>query len=183
MSSQKLGVAIMPDPGQQHNPLDAVLEMGWLLVALLVPLGINLWARQPFEPSKAALLRSLAWILAGLWLVDGVRSRRFPWRDLRGNPLLWPALAFAATALLSTALAVDPHLSLWGSYERAQGAVTLLSYVLLFLVVSARLRTVEQARRLIVAMVATGVPLVALGLAQALGQDLMGLVTDARSPI
>ncbi len=163
-----------------------VLEICWLLVALLVPLAVNLWARQPFEPPKAALLRSLVWVMAGLWLVDAMlrpQGYRRLWTGLRRNPLLWPVLAVAATQVLSTALAVDPRLSLWGSYERAQGALTTLSYLLLFLVISSRLRTVEQARRLVGAMACSGVPLVVLGLAQALGQDPLGLVSDARSPI
>ena len=155
-----------------------LLETGWLLAAILVPLAVNLWARQPFEPPKAALLRSLTWGMAGLWLADCL-----PRRDLARNPLLWPALAVAVMQILATALAVDPGLSLWGSYERAQGALTTLSYVLLFLVVSSRLRTVEQARRLVAAMVITALPLVALGLAQALGWDPFGLITDARSPV
>ncbi len=161
----------------------AWLEAGWLLTAILVPLAINLWARQPFEPPKAALLRTLAWLMAGLWLADCLLIRRSPWRELRGNRLIWPALAVAAAQTVATLLAADRSLSLWGSYERAQGLLTQLSYVLLFLVVSARLRTLEQARRLLATMVMTAVPLLALGLAQALGWQPAGLVSDARSPV
>jgi O-antigen ligase/cytochrome c-type biogenesis protein CcmH/NrfG len=59
----------------------------------------------------------------------------------------------------------------------------LLSYALLFLVVSARMQGLRQGRRLVAAMVATGVPLVTLGLIQATGWDPSGLVTDGRSPV
>jgi Tfp pilus assembly protein PilF len=183
MSSPELDAATIAEPGQERSLVDTLLEMGWLLAAILVPLSVNLWAQQPFEPAKAALLRSLTWIMAGLWLADGLLARHSPWRELRHNPLLWPALAVAGSQILATILAVDPRLSLYGSYERAQGALTLLSYPLLFLVVAARLRTPGQARRLATAMVATAVPLVGLGLAQALGRDPLGLLTDARSPI
>jgi O-antigen ligase/tetratricopeptide (TPR) repeat protein len=160
-----------------------LLEAGWLLVAILVPLSVNLWARQPFDPPRAALFRSLVWVMAGLWLFDGLLRRRPPWRELQGNPLLWPLLALICAQVLATILAADRGLSLWGSYERAQGLLTLLSYALLFLVVSARLRTLDRARRLVAAMVAAAVPLVALGLAQAGDWDPAGLVTDARSPV
>ncbi len=160
-----------------------MLEVGWLLVAVLVPLAINLWARQPFEPTKAALLRTLTWLMAGLWLTDCLLTRRSPWRELRRNPLLWPVLAMAAAQGMSTILAADRGLSLWGSYERAQGLLTQLSYLLLFLVVSARLRTPDQARRLLTAMAMTAVPLLGLGLAQALGWQPVDLVSDARSPV
>ncbi len=59
----------------------------------------------------------------------------------------------------------------------------MLSYLLLFLVVSARLRTRVQIERLVGVVVATGVPLVCLGVAQALGWQPVPLVSDARSPV
>ena len=160
-----------------------MLEGAWLLVAILVPLGVSLWSRQPFELPKTALLRSLVGVMAALWLAECWLRRRAPWDELRGNPLLWPVLALALVQSLATVLGVDRGLSLWGSYERSQGLLTLLSYLLLFVVVSSRLRSAGQARRLLVTMAATGVPLVGLGLAQALGWDPVGLVTDARSPV
>ncbi len=44
----------MRDRVSERNLADGLLEVGWLLVAILVPLGVNLWASQPFEPSQAA---------------------------------------------------------------------------------------------------------------------------------
>jgi Flp pilus assembly protein TadD/O-antigen ligase len=190
--SSKGGCALLGPDEEQVAPegiagagrlVEALLEAGWLLVALLIPLAVNLWAREPFEPPKAALLRTLAWLLVAAWLADGLVARRAPWRELRPNPLLPPALALAAVQILAAAAAPDRGLSLWGSYERAQGLLTLLSYLILFLVVSARLRTLDRARRLIGAMAATAAPLVALAGAQALGWQPAGLVTDARSPL
>jgi O-antigen ligase/Tfp pilus assembly protein PilF len=176
------------NPGSAGIPdsaglVDSFLEAGWLLVAILVPLGINLWARQPFEPAKAALLRTFVWGMFGLWLLDCLLKLRKPWHEWKNNPLFWPTLAFAAAQILSTAAAEDWRLSLWGNYERSQGLLTLLSYALLFLLVSARLRRLDQAQRLVGAMVATAIPLFGLGLAQALGWDPIGLLSDARSPI
>jgi len=49
---------------------DSLLETGWLLIAILVPLVVNLRGRQPFKLTKTALLRTLVWLLAGLWLSD-----------------------------------------------------------------------------------------------------------------
>ena len=160
-----------------------LLEAGWLLVAILVPLAINLWARQPFEPPKVALVRSLVWGMAGIWLVDCLVRGRSPWENLRRNPLLWPALAVASVQVLATALAIDRGLALWGSYERSQGMLTQISYILLFLIVSARLRGLAQARRLLSVMALTAAPLFVIGMAQALGWSPVNLVTDARSSI
>ena len=162
--------------------LDSLIEAGWLLAALLTPLVVNLWAAQPFEPIKVALVRTLAWAMAALWLAHALLTRR----GLRGSerhPLVWPTLAVIAVQILSTLVAVDRGLSFRGSYDRAQGWLTLTSYAVLFLVTADRLRTFEQARRLTLALVLPAVPLVALALAQALGWQPMGLVTDARSPV
>lgn len=176
---------VAPDSAAQRHDgaLDAILEASWLLTAVLAPLWINLWSSQPFEPAKAALVRSLVWLMAAFWLARCLTTGENPWRRLTGNRLLWPAVAVAATLLAATALAPDPRLSLFGSATRGQGLLTLLSYVALFLVVSANVRTSEQAQRLVTAMVITAVPLIALGGAQAAGVDPLGLVTDARSPV
>jgi len=157
--------AMVGKPAPQGSLAGGLLEAGWLLAALLTPLVVNLWASQPFEPPKAAVVRSLVWIMAGCWLVDCLITRRAPWHDLRDNPLMWPTLAVGGVWALVTGLGVDPGLSLFGSYERSQGLLTLFSYLLLFLLVSARLRTRAQIERLVGVMVATGAPLVCLGVA------------------
>jgi O-antigen ligase/Tfp pilus assembly protein PilF len=180
MSSSRPTLRVAPS---DSNITDRLLEAGWLAAAVLVPLVINLWARQPFEPFKVFVLRMVVWTMMGLWLAEGLLTGRPAWRDLEDNPLLWPALAVLTVLVLATALAVDQGLSLWGSYERGQGLLTQASCVLLFLLVAARLRTPDQVRRLGCAMVATTTLLVGLGLAQALGWDPLGMTTDARSPI
>lgn len=164
-------------------PLESVLEVGWLLAALLVPLWIVVAANQPFEPPKAALLRSLAWLLLGAWVAGHLLRGRAPWPVLARNPLAWPVAGVATAVLLATLLAVDPRLSLLGSYIRSQGLLTWLGYLALFVVVADRLRRLEQARRLAVALVVSAVPLVVLGGFQAAGMDPLGFITDARSPV
>jgi len=172
-----------PDDGEESRPLAlSLLEVGWLLAALLPPLAVNLWARQPFEPFKAALLRTLVWSMAGIVLVRGIALRRNLWREL-SQPLLLPALALLAVQTLATLTAVDRGLSFWGSTERAQGWLTLSSPTLLFLLTAAYLRDRDQSERLALALVAAAPALVLLGLAQALGWSPLPLFTDARSPV
>jgi O-antigen ligase len=168
----------------EKTPLfPAILEMGWLLIALVTPLWINLWGSQPFDPAKLSLLRGILCLLLGVWLADWLRRPR-PWRqELPPPPILWPLLALIVTAVLSTVTSINPGLSLWGSQQRAGGLLTLLSYLLLALLVAARLRTVAQARRLLAFLVATAVPIILLGSLQAAGQDPLRLVSDARSPV
>lgn len=161
----------------------SLLEVGWLLAAILPPLVVNPWASQPFEPVKAALLRSVVWLMAGLWLAWRVDVRRDRGPEISDHPLFRPVLAVMAVQALATGFAVDRGLSLWGSYERAQGWLTLISYSLLLLLVAGQLRSAAQGRRLLVAMAATAVPLVAIGMAQAGGWTPLDLFTDARAPV
>lgn len=182
-SLRTTGSAGKGEGGAPAGLLDGALEACWLLTAVLAPLWINLWSSQPFEPAKAALVRSLVWLMAGLWLARRLLSGKASRRRGRRVPLLWTAGALAAVLVAATVTAADPALSLFGSHTRGQGLLTLLSYLLLFLVVAPSLRTMEQAQRLMTTMVITAVPLIALGGAQAAGVDPLGLVTDARSPV
>jgi len=121
--------------------------------------------------------------MVAAWFVGGTVLRRALWREVSDHPLFWPAVIVLGVQALATFGSVDRGLSVWGSYERAQGWLTLLSYGALFLLVAARLRTFEQAGRLARVLAATAAPLTALGLAQALGWNPLPLITDARSPV
>ena len=167
----------------EYRFADGLLEIGWLLLAILTPLFINLSGKHPFELPKAAILRTVVWAMVGVWLIDVLLSRVSLWRELRDNPLLFPATAVAVVQILATVAGVDRGLSLWGGSERAQGALTTVSYVLLFFVVAARLRDRDQARRLFAAIAVTAVLLIGLSLAQILDRDPVGLISDARSPV
>ncbi|MAU01216.1 MAG: hypothetical protein CL608_29075 [Anaerolineaceae bacterium] len=150
---------------------------------MLTPLWLNLWGQQPFELPKVMLVRTLVWLLAGLFLADAFLRCRSPWRIWANNPLSGPVALLALVLLVTTVTAVNPRLSLWGSYERSQGAVTLLTYLLLLLLAVDHFRTVWQAKRLLTAVVLTNIPLVLFGLAQAVGWNPFYLVSDARSPV
>ena len=162
-----------------RSRIKASLEIGWLLLAVLPALWVNFWGSQPFDFSKAALVRVLAGGLLALIIADGLlgHRRRKRWR----LPFLALAPALLGALTLSVVLAPAPALSLWGSLQRGQGLLTFLAYLTGFYAVALYLRSLEQARRLVVAMVATGVPLAILGLAQALGWQPLPLVSDGRS--
>ena len=42
---------------------DQVIESGWLLIALALPLFFNVYSSRTFEPDKVALFRSLVVIM------------------------------------------------------------------------------------------------------------------------
>ena len=179
VQSSHTTATLQPGP----HPRTSVLEAGWLIIALLIPLWVNLWADQPFELSKALLLRSLVWLMTSTWLALRILGKDTSWDALRRSPLWLPLSLMVATVAIATIFAPDPRLSLHGTSERGQGALTLFTYPLLFLIVASHLRESEQAHRLLVAMVATAAIIVPLSWAEALGWDAIGLVSDARSPI
>jgi len=158
-------------------------KIGWLLVVILTPLWVNLWGQQPFELPKVMLMRTLVWALAGLAIADIGLSYRSLWREVSTNPLAGSVGLLALVIGVTTFTAVDRRLSLWGSYERAQGAITLLTYLLLFLLAAHQLRPLSRARQVVVAMGVASAPLVLFSLTQAFGWNPFGLLTDARSPI
>jgi tetratricopeptide (TPR) repeat protein len=154
------------------------------LLVILTPLWINLWGQQPIELPKVMLVRTVVWLLAGLVLTEYLLMGRSLRCTLQANPLSGPVAVLALVILVTTVTAVNWRLSLWGSTERSQGAVTLLTYLLLFLLAADQFKWhFSRARQLITAMVAASVPLILFSLLQAFGLNLFGLVSDARSPI
>lgn len=157
---------------------DGIVEAGWLLAAALVPVFFDIHSGRPFEPDKTALLRLLAALVAAAGLARLVEGRfagapaREPWR-WRETPLPLAASLYVGASLLSTLLSVAPRQSLWGSYQRLDGLVTLLAQVTLFTAVAARLRTRAQWDRLVDVVVAASLPVCAYGIAQASGLETL----------
>lgn len=158
--------------GRLAQAASHVMEGGWLAVAATVPLYFNVLDLRAFEPDKATLLRNLCAVMAAAWVAKvaaGVRSPAIP--GTRTAPLR-PAIAFfAAATAIATAASVAPVESVVGSYERAQGAVTVACYVFVALAVAANLRSLAQAERLATVMVLASVPVSLYGLAQAADVD------------
>ena len=54
---------------------DKVLETGWLLAVVITPLFFNVYSSRVFEPDKLTTLRTLALIMAAVWLVKYIEER------------------------------------------------------------------------------------------------------------
>jgi O-antigen ligase/Flp pilus assembly protein TadD len=161
-------------------------EAVWLAAAVAVPLIFNPWGYNGFELPKAVFLRALVLIMG---LATLVRLGEAWGRSDRSSylrtctPLLWPALLFGVALGLATAFSGNPRASLWGSYERQQGLLTLGAYLALFLLTASGLRTRAQADRLWAALVWGSAPIVVYALVQSAGLDPLGWRTDAASPV
>jgi hypothetical protein len=49
---------------------DGLLEAGWLVAVIAVPLFFNIHSERVFEPDKLVLMRSIAVFMAGIMLVS-----------------------------------------------------------------------------------------------------------------
>ena len=160
--------------------IDGILEAGWLAAIIVTPLFFNIYSSRVFEPDKLTTLRSIAILMAALWLVrlveegvarQGRRSAeplvRLSWR----TPLMLPTLLTVVAYLISTALSITPYVSFFGSYQRLQGTFTTLSYIVIFLIVLERMRTRAQVDRFITTLILNSLPIALYGFVQHFERD------------
>jgi tetratricopeptide (TPR) repeat protein len=151
-----------------------VLEIGWLLAVIITPLFFNVYSSRVFEPDKLTTLRTLALIMAAVWLVRYIEERasgRYESEITWHTSLVFPTIFIVVVYILSTILSVTPWVSLLGSYQRLQGTFTTVSYIVIFFVVLQELRTREQADRLITVVIVNSLPISLYGLVQRNGLD------------
>jgi tetratricopeptide (TPR) repeat protein len=156
----------------------AIIEAGWLAALIVIPLFFNTFSNRVFEPDKLHILRSIALLMAVVWVVEFLDGG---WRSLqrgqglgqliRKTPLVLPTLILVGCYILSTALSVVPRISLLGSYVRLQGTFTYVSYVVMFFVTLTHLRTRAQVNRIFHAVILTSLPIGIYALIQHLGID------------
>lgn len=160
---------------------DHVMEGGWLLALILVPLFFNVHSSRVFEPDKLSLLRALALLMAVAWVVKAVNEAGstpqdpdrprglLPW--VRQTPFVLPALLYIGATVLSTILSVVPRVSSWGSYQRLQGTFSFLAYGVVFFSILGALRRRAQLERLLNTVVLTSIPIAIYGWIQHSGLD------------
>jgi tetratricopeptide (TPR) repeat protein len=168
------------------SPLyDKIIEAGWLLGLVVVPLFFNVYSSRVFEPDKIGLLRSITNLMLVAWVAKQsdaffLRRKDTPndtassgsWLDryLR-VPLAVPTTLLALVYLLATITSVVPRVSLWGSYQRLQGTYSALTYMLLFMLLLQTLRRREQLQRLLTVMIMASLAPALYGLVQHNGID------------
>jgi len=155
--------AVQQCHSQPAAALSRLTEGLWLAIIALVPLFFLPFCLRSFYPPKAMLLQVLALLLlttaAGTWLLNP--QQRTSARSLRRmlpTGLHRAVAAFAVAAIIATALSLTPWISIYGSINRRQGMLTILSWVAVFLVMAGHLRSRAQMKRLVaVVLVSSGV--------------------------
>ena len=154
---------------------ERIIEAGWLIALITVPLFFNIYSQRVFEPDKLSILRSIALVMLAAWLVklaeEGISTGEPLSRLVLKTPLVLPTLLLAGVYILSTVTSIAPRISLWGSYQRLQGTYTTLSYIIIFFLTLMHLRRREQLERLVTVVILTSLPISIYGIVQHLGKD------------
>jgi tetratricopeptide (TPR) repeat protein len=179
---------------------DKLLEAGWIAALIVVPLYFDIYSSRVFEPDKLSLLRSIALVMVGAWIIKQIEQKlrssssrngnesNAPRRTLidsvgaavRGNPLLIPTWAIVVVYIISTAFSVTFSVSIWGSYQRMQGTYTTFSYIVIFLIASSTLRTRAQFDRVINTILITAFPIALYGILQHFQLDPLPWAGDTK---
>ncbi|MCP4362228.1 MAG: hypothetical protein GY796_29830, partial [Chloroflexi bacterium] len=152
---------------------EGIMEAAWLAAVIVVPVFFNIYSSRIFEPDKLALLRSLALIILGAWLVKIVdeggvlREKNVPWhKAIWQVPIVPQVVLLAIIYIIATIFSVTPRVSLWGSYQRLQGTYTTLSYMVIFAAIVGNLRRHKQVERLLTATIIASLPVGLYGILQ-----------------
>ncbi|MFC2051020.1 hypothetical protein ACFLTN_07600 [Chloroflexota bacterium] len=133
------------------NIYKRALEIIWLAIIFLVPLFFNPLSHQACYLNKTLLLQFLAISMLAFWLADWILNRAshkgLKWQDLFTSPLHLTILIFGLLTILSTAVSITPAISFWGSYFRKAGLLTLICWILFFLILAQQLRNKTQLLR------------------------------------
>ncbi|MEW6233069.1 MAG: O-antigen ligase family protein, partial [Chloroflexota bacterium] len=184
---------------------DKVMEAGWLLAALLVPLYFDIYSNRVFEPDKLSLLRSIALVMGVAWLIAFLEKWAWPgsnraapnpghlssansWKGLllqmaEHNVLALPTFLLIIALLVSTTASVLPAVSLWGSYVRLQGTYTALAYIVMFFIVASGLHSKAQLDRLVFVLIYTSLPISLHGVIQHLKLEFMPWLGDVTARV
>ncbi|HXM59002.1 MAG TPA: O-antigen ligase family protein [Candidatus Dormibacteraeota bacterium] len=133
--------------------------------AFLIPLAPSPVTFDQFALPRLVLARLLVAGLLALWLGGSIRSGRV---TIRRTPLDIALLALIASAALSTLLAVNGTVAVFGAYLRYEGLLTIGTYCLLFWLVAQTLAGPRDVRAVVIALLASAYVLSLLAIAQSL---------------
>ncbi|MCW5848744.1 MAG: tetratricopeptide repeat protein [Anaerolineae bacterium] len=183
---------------------EALLEAGWLGAAVVTPLVFSSYSPRAFASAKIVVVQCLAVFMLLVWLANQAEQRfrpqaavllsprppqsRTAWLT---SPLILPALYLALVYVVTSLTSIAPRLSVWGSYQRLEGAYTALSYIVIFLLTATHMRRREQVERLVTAILLASWPVCLFGIAQQLhldpipwtGENRPGIFSTAGHPL
>lgn len=125
---------------------DHIAEKGIYAIVLWVPLVFCSEVFWPFDIPSVALLRALTIVVLSAYLTKVIVSRQWP---VIAPPafVTWSVLAFLLVFVISTALSISSHISIFGAGGKDLGLISLLNILVLFFLVMNVLSRSEQLMR------------------------------------
>lgn len=135
-----------------------------------------------FEFNKMLFVYSSTILIAALWIVKSVSSKKF---SFARTPLDIPILLFFLSQLISTFLSIDRHTSVWGYYSRFHGGfASTVSYIVLFYALVSNMAGDKKAQRNILWSIIGSAILVSIyGVLEHFGIDKSVWVQDVQSRV
>ncbi|MCL5292293.1 MAG: O-antigen ligase family protein [Actinobacteria bacterium] len=161
----------------QHQADSATYDVGRILdrigagfiylAVVLIPLAVAPFAQDQVMGAKLITMRILVSLAAFTWCLKGM-AEGF---RVRWSVVFWPALCFLVLSLISTAFSISPLTSIFGTYQRYEGFLSLLTYTTLLFLSVQYFDEEQKVFGLAKVMVVTAVAVSIYGLLQFAGYD------------
>lgn len=102
------------------------------LTALAVPLIVIPQVHLTFELPKTVALYAFTILCAFAFFIEVLKNEKISWPKLSKKFYVFLSL-YLLSLVVSTSLSLQPHTAIFGSYERQQGLITFISYIIFFL--------------------------------------------------
>ena len=121
---------------QATSNIERFLWHGLMLLVFLIPLAFSTSLYRSFEIPKAALLRAgVALVFLGWWLVHD-RERFFSL--VRSSSVFRAVLLVFVSASIATAFSIERSLSIFGTYDRQLGLLSVGALTVFFIILMER---------------------------------------------
>ena len=158
-------------------PKLATIERWFLRAGIFVlPLAFGWGAFDEYVMPKLVVARAL---VLGLLMLFGARTAFSGKVVIKRTPLDLPLVALVASAVLSTALAENQNVAVFGTYSRYDGLLTLVTYAGLFWLSVQTLKSADDARGLLRVLLATAYAVAVIAILQAVRNSLRAGGFDA----
>lgn len=109
---------------------DKIMQLGYYLLFILVPLVLTPWNFELFEFNKMLVTYALTGLIVLSWTLKVMVLGRFSWNR---TVLDIPILLFTFSQFVSAIFSMDPHVSWFGYYSRFNGGMfSVICYALLY---------------------------------------------------
>ncbi|GBR74096.1 putative O-Antigen ligase [Candidatus Termititenax aidoneus] len=158
------------------SPWQKLIGLPFLNIAVGTPIIFTSLTRSVFEVSKLLNVRiALIWIVAVILLKAILRKEKLQFAK---TPLNWPILAFIAVNIFSVIFSSNQYIALLGAYDRWEGMITEINYMLLIFFYINYVRDRKTLFWLIGALVFGAIASSIYGIFQALQIDFMHWSVD-----